>query len=159
MTYPEIGTLAPEFTALDQNGDSVNIADLKGEYACLYFYPKAMTPGCITQALEIRRDIHEFEKNNIRVLGVSPDLPERLKKFEQKQGLNFTLLSDPEHKIAEIYGTWVLKKMYGREYYGFERTTFILDKQGKILTVIPKVKPKEHVAKVLDAIKLIEENK
>lgn len=153
MAYPEIGALAPQFTALDQNSNEVNIADYKGEYICLYFYPKAMTPGCITQAVAIREDIREFEENNIRVFGISPDEPARLKKFEEKQGLNFTLLSDPEHKIAEQYGTWVLKKMYGREYYGFERTTFILDKEGKILTVIPKVKPKEHVQKVLKTIK------
>jgi thioredoxin-dependent peroxiredoxin len=153
MAYPEIGAMAPEFSTLDQNANSFNITDFKGEYVCLYFYPKAMTPGCITQAVAIKEDIRAFEENNIKVIGISPDEPARLKKFEEKQGLNFTLASDPEHKIAEMYGTWVLKKMYGREYYGFERTTFIIDKEGKILTVIPKVKPKEHIQKVLKAIK------
>jgi peroxiredoxin Q/BCP len=152
MAYPEIGSKAPEFTMLDQNDQEVKLSDFKGEYVCLYFYPKAMTPGCITQAVSIRDDIREFQENNIKVLGVSPDEPKRLKKFEEKQGLNFTLLSDPEHKNAEAYGTWVLKKMYGREYYGFERTTFIIGKDGEVFDIIPKVKPKEHVAKVLKSI-------
>lgn len=153
MAYPEIGSKAPEFTMLDQNEKEVSLADFKGQYVCLYFYPKAMTPGCITQAVAIREDIREFQENNITVLGVSPDEPKRLKKFEEKQGLNFTLLSDPEHKNAENYGTWVLKKMYGREYYGFERTTFIIDPEGNVFDVLSKVKPKEHVEKVLKAIK------
>jgi peroxiredoxin Q/BCP len=152
MAYPEIGSKAPSFTMLDQNEKEVSLDDFKGQYVCLYFYPKAMTPGCITQAVAIREDIREFQENNITVLGVSPDEPKRLKKFEEKQGLNFTLLSDPEHKNAEKYGTWVLKKMYGREYYGFERTTFIIDPEGNVFDVLSKVKPKEHVEKVLKAI-------
>jgi len=152
MTYPAIGTKAPEFTALDQNSKEVKLSDFKGEYVCLYFYPKALTPGCMIQAAGIRQDIREFEENNIKVLGVSPDLPERLKKFEQKQGLNFTLLSDPEHKMAEMYGTWVKKKMFNKEYFGFERTTFIIGKDGEVFDILSKVKPKEHVEKVLKSI-------
>ena len=154
MSFKEVGKAAPAFSLKDQNGDKVALKDFKGEkVVVLYFYPKAMTPGCTVQACGIRDFKKKFASNKVVVLGVSPDEPERLMKFEDKQGLNFTLLSDPDHKIADKYGAWGPKKFMGKEYDGILRSTFIIGKDGKIKHVMPKVKTKTHHEDVLAWIK------
>ncbi len=154
MSFKEAGKAAPAFSLKDQNGDKVALKDFKGEKTVvLYFYPKAMTPGCTVQAGGIRDFKKKFAAKDIVVLGVSPDAPERLKKFEDKHNLNFTLLSDPEHQIADKYGAWGPKKFMGKEYDGILRSTFIIGKDGKIKHVMPKVKTKSHHEDVLEWIK------
>lgn len=154
MSFKEVGKVAPAFSLKDQNGDKVALKDFKGEKTVvLYFYPKVMTPGCTVQACGIRDFKRKFSSNDVVVLGVSPDAPEKLKKFEDKQSLNFTLLSDPEHAIADKYGAWGPKKFMGKEYDGILRSTFIIGKDGKIKHVMPKVKTKTHHEDVLTWIK------
>ena len=154
MAFPEVGKAAPAFTLKNHKGEDVSLKDFKGEKnVVLYFYPKAMTPGCTTQACGIRDYKRKFSANGTVVLGVSPDSPERLQKFREKEGLNFDLLSDPEHKIAEKYGVWGLKKFMGRESMGILRTTFIIGKDGKLRHVMDKVKTKTHNEDVLNWIK------
>jgi len=152
LDFPAIGKAAPKFTALDQHGEKVKLSDLKGKKVVLYFYPKAMTPGCTVQACGIRDYAKEFEQANTVVLGMSPDAPERLMKFIDKQELNFTLLSDEDHSIAEKYGVWALKKFMGKEYVGIHRVTFIIDEDGKLRHIMAKVKTKSHHDDVLDII-------
>jgi peroxiredoxin Q/BCP len=150
------GKVAPAFTLKDQNGEKVSLKDFKGKKnVVLYFYPKAMTPGCTTQACALRDTKKELAKRDLVVLGVSPDAPEKLKKFEDKEKLNFTLLSDEEHKIADKYGAWGLKKFMGKEYMGILRSTFIIGKDGKVKHVMPKVKTKSHHD---DVIQWVDEN-
>lgn len=144
MGLPKVGNLAPNFTLLNQNGNEISLRDLKGKYVVLYFYPKAMTPGCTTQACGIRDTQKEFAKLDSVVLAVSPDMPSRLEKFIEKQQLNFDLLSDPCHELANTYGVWGKKKMMGREYMGILRTTFIIDKTGKLKFIMEKVNTKTH---------------
>lgn len=154
MPLPKVGNLAPAFTLLDQDGNKVSLKDFKGKKnVVLYFYPKAMTPGCTTQACGVRDSKKEFAKLKTVVLGVSPDAPERLTRFIEKQDLNFTLLSDPEHKIADKYGSWGPKKFMGREFDGILRQTFIIGKDGKLKHVMNKVKTKSHHDDVIDYIK------
>jgi peroxiredoxin Q/BCP len=149
---PQVGDKAPEFDLLDQEGESVKLSDFVGQTVVLYFYPKADTPGCTTQACGIRDRSSEYEKAGAVVLGVSPDQPKDLRKFADKYDLPFTLLSDPDHALAEAYGVWVEKKNYGRTYFGNERTTFVIDGEGKIARVFPKVSPKTHDEVVLEAL-------
>ncbi|MCR9204832.1 MAG: thioredoxin-dependent thiol peroxidase, partial [Halobacteriovoraceae bacterium] len=142
------------FSLLNQKGEKVSLKDFKGEKnVVLYFYPKAMTPGCTVQACGIRDAKRKFSSNSTVVLGVSPDAPERLQKFMDKEKLNFDLLSDPEHKIADKYGSWGPKKFMGKEYDGILRSTFIIGKDGKIKHVMDKVKTKSHHDDVLNWIK------
>ena len=148
----KVGSKAPAFTTVNQNGEKVSLKDFKGQKVVLYFYPKAMTPGCTTQACGIRDHKDAFAKLNTVVLGISPDAPKRLVKFIEKESLNFDLLSDEDHSIAEKYGVWGLKKFMGREYDGIHRVTFIIDEQGKIAAVMPKVKTKSHHDDVLALI-------
>lgn len=148
----EPGTKAPAFTLPDQDDNKVKLSDFKGKKVVLYFYPKADTPGCTTQACGVRDHSADYEKLDAVVLGVSPDAPAKIKKFVDKQELNFTLLGDEDHAVAEKYGVWVEKSMYGKKYYGNERTTFVIDAAGKITHVFPKVKPAEHDEKVLAAL-------
>ena len=153
MSMPKLGNLAPAFTLKDQNGDDVSLKDFRGEmHVVLYFYPKAMTPGCTVQACGLRDSLQSLEQSEAVALGVSPDPVARLKKFEEKEGLNFTLLSDEDHALAEKYGVWGLKKFMGREFMGIIRTTFIIDKKGRLVRIMDKVKTKTHhadVAKIL----------
>jgi peroxiredoxin Q/BCP len=148
----EVGTPAPDFTLPNQNGAPVTLSELRGQPVVVYFYPKADTPGCTIQACGIRDHRTDYEDLNARVLGVSPDPVKPIAKFVEKQELNFTLLSDQDHKVAEEYGVWVEKSMYGRTYWGNERTTFVIDADGNISHVFRKVKPAEHDAKVLAAL-------
>jgi thioredoxin-dependent peroxiredoxin len=149
---PDVGDTAPTFELLDQDGQTVKLADFAGRTVVLYFYPKADTPGCTTQACGIRDRSGEYEAAGAVVLGVSPDAPKDLKKFADKYGLPFTLLSDAEHKVADDYGVWAEKSMYGRTYWGNQRATFIIDAGGKIAHVFPKVSPKTHDDVVLEAL-------
>jgi peroxiredoxin Q/BCP len=149
LNLPAIGKAAPTFKTVNQNGDSVALKDFKGKKVVLYFYPKAMTPGCTTQACGIRDTKAEFEQRNTVVLGISPDAPKRLVKFIEKEQLNFDLLSDEDHAIADKYGVWALKKFMGREYEGIHRLTFIIDENGKLAHIIEKVKTKSHHDDVL----------
>ena len=149
------GDPAPEFEALTDAGDTFRLSDLKGKTVVLYFYPKADTPGCTKESCSFRDNMARFRRRGVVIVGVSPDKVAKQAKFKEKYGLPFTLLADEDHKIAEAYGVWKLKKNSGREYMGIERTTFIIDKDGKIARVFPKVKVDGHVDEVLAALKEI----
>ncbi|MFT7410679.1 MAG: peroxiredoxin Q/BCP, partial [Oleispira sp.] len=136
----------------DQNGETVSLADFKGKKVVLYFYPKASTPGCTTQACGIRDNQDAFTQANTVVLGISPDATKRLTNFTVKQALNFPLLSDEDNAIAESYGVWALKKFMGKEYVGIHRITFIIDEASILRHVMEKVKTKSHHDDVLDII-------
>ena len=154
MAFAKVGTKAPAFTLLDQRGNSVSLSDYAGQKnVVVYFYPKAMTPGCTVQACGIRDSYAEYSAQDTVVLGVSPDSVDRLVKFEDKQELNFKLLSDEDHGVTEAFGAWGLKKFMGREYMGVLRSTFVIDKNGNIVMVMEKVKTKTHHQDVLDWIK------
>ena len=149
----EQGTAAPDFDLPDQDGDHVKLSDLKGTTVVLYFYPKADTPGCTTQACGIRDHRADYEAAGVTVLGVSPDPVKAIRKFHDGQDLNFTLLADADHAVAEQYGVWVEKSMYGKTYMGVQRSTFIIDADGTVVHVIPKASPKTHDDQVLKALR------
>lgn len=148
---PKEGTLAPTFTAKDGNGDTVKLKDLRGQRVVLYFYPKDDTPGCTKEACSFRDAFAVFKKQGIKILGVSVDSEASHKKFAAKYKLPFTLVSDPEHSIADSYGVYGEKKFMGRTYMGVKRMTFLIDEKGRIKKVFEKVKPEEHAQDVLDA--------
>ncbi len=145
---PTIGRSAPAFTLDTDTGERLSLKDLKGKPVVLYFYPKDDTSGCTTEACEFRDAFPRFRKANAVILGVSPDSVKSHQKFKAKYDLLFTLLSDPEHMVAEQYGVWKEKSMYGRKYMGIERTTFIIDAAGKLAKIFAKVKPAGHAAEV-----------
>jgi peroxiredoxin Q/BCP len=145
----DVGETAPDFELRDQDGNVVRLSELRGRSVVLYFYPKADTPGCTTQACGVRDRSGEYSAAGAVVLGVSPDPPAKLRRFADKYGLAFTLLGDEDHSVAEAYGVWVEKSMYGKRYWGNERTTFVIDPDGKIASVLRKVKPAEHDDRVL----------
>jgi peroxiredoxin Q/BCP len=145
----EQGQQAPDFELPDQDGARVRLSDLRGQTVVLYFYPKADTPGCTTQACGIRDHSADYDAAGATVLGVSPDTVADVRKFHGKQGLNFTLLADADHAVADLYGTWGEKSMYGRTYMGVQRSTFIVDADGVVAHVIPKASPKTHDEQVL----------
>lgn len=149
----KVGEPAPNFNALASNGERVELSDFLGKYVVVYFYPKDMTPGCTTEACDFRDSHHAFSDVNAVVLGVSPDPIDRHQKFIEKHGLPFLLLSDEDHRIAESYGVWKPKKMFGKEYMGIERSTFIIDQEGKLVKQWRKVKVKGHVEEALTFIK------
>jgi len=154
MSFPKIGTLAPAFTLKNQRQEKVSLKDFRDrKNVILYFYPKAQTPGCIVQACGIRDSRKDFDKLDTIVLGVSPDPVERLVNFENKQSLNFDLLSDEDHAVAEKYGVWALKKFMGREFMGILRTTFIIGKDGRLKHVMDKVKTKTHHEQTLNWVR------
>jgi peroxiredoxin Q/BCP len=148
----ETGAEAPDFTLHDQNDEPVHLASLRGKPVVLYFYPKADTPGCTTQACGVRDHTSDYAATGAVVLGVSPDPVKAIKKFADKYGLAFPLLSDADHAVAEAYGVWVEKSMYGRTYWGNARATFVIDATGKIARVLPAVKPAMHDEHVLAAL-------
>ncbi len=154
MAFPKVGNMAPAFSLLNQDGEKVSLKDFRGKQnVVLYFYPKAMTPGCTVQACGIRDSRKALGKLDTVVLGVSPDPVARLGKFIEKQDLNFTLLSDEDHAVTEKYGAWGLKKFMGREFMGVLRTTFIIGKDGRLKHVMDKVKTKTHHDDVIALIK------
>jgi peroxiredoxin Q/BCP len=148
----EPGEQAPDFELPDQDGRMVRRGDYRGQRLVVYFYPKAATSGCTTQACGVRDHLAEYQQAGAAVVGVSPDPVAAIKRFHDKQGLNFALLSDEDHAVAEAYGVWVQKSMYGRTYMGNERTTFVIDTAGKVAAVLRKVKPAEHDERVLAAL-------
>jgi len=149
---PEIGDSAPDFTLPDQAGNDVSLSGLKGKTVVLYFYPKADTPGCTTQACGVRDHRQDYAESGAVVLGVSPDPVKAISRFDQKFDLGFPLLADEQHEVAEAYGVWVEKSMYGRKYMGVERSTFVISPDGTVRAVFRKVKPAEHDKLVLAAL-------
>jgi peroxiredoxin Q/BCP len=149
---PEPGEDAPDFELPDQDGDPVKLSSFRGRPVVVYFYPKAATPGCTTQACGVRDHCADYERANAVVLGISPDPVAKVKRFHDKEALNFTLLADDAHHVADAYGVWVEKSMYGKTYFGNERTTFVIDDAGRIAEVLRKVKPAEHDGLVLAAL-------
>jgi thioredoxin-dependent peroxiredoxin len=146
------GDAAPDFTLPDQEGNEVSLSDLRGQTVVVYFYPRADTPGCTTQACGIRDRGADYAKAGVRVLGISPDEVAAIAKFAGKYDLDFTLLADSDHAVAEAYGAWGEKSMYGKKYMGILRNTYIVDSDGKIAKVLPKVQPKKHDDLVLKAL-------
>jgi peroxiredoxin Q/BCP len=149
---PEPGQIAPDFTLPDQDGVPVTLSDLRGQTVVLYFYPRADTPGCTTQACGVRDHAADYERAGARVIGVSPDPVPAVKRFAEKHGLGFTLLADEGHAAADAYGTWAEKRMYGKTYWGVQRSTFVIDPEGRIARAFPKVSPKTHDDEVLRAL-------
>ena len=154
MALPQVGKAAPAFSLLNQDGTKVSLKDFKGEKNVLiYFYPKAMTPGCTTQACGLRDSKAKLARQDLVVLGISPDPVSRLAKFRDKEKLNFDLLSDEDHSVAEKYGVWGLKKFMGREYMGVNRMSFLIGRDGKVKHVMEKVNTKTHHDDVLALVK------
>lgn len=149
----EVGKKAPDFTLLNQDGEEVTLSQYKGKNIVLYFYPKDMTPGCTTQACDFRDRYREFKELNTAVLGVSPDPIERHQKFIGKHELPFPLLADTENEVANLYDVWKLKKMFGNEFYGIERSTFIIDTEGIVQKEWRRVRVKNHIEETLTFVK------
>ena len=149
----EIGSLAPNFTLPDENNSSVTLSDYLGKKVLVYFYPRASTPGCTTQACALRDSKDELTALNVVVLGISPDTPKKLTNFINKQNLNFTLLGDEDHSTCESYGVWQLKKFMGKENMGVVRTSFLIDENGKLEHIFNKFKTKDHHEVVLNYLK------
>ncbi|NRP94609.1 putative peroxiredoxin bcp [Marinobacterium sp. xm-g-59] len=145
----EVGQTAPDFEAKDQNGETITLSQYKGKKVVLYFYPRDNTPGCTAQACDLRDNIERLADNGYQVIGVSTDSEAKHRNFIEKYDLPFPLIADTDNAVHELYGTWQLKKNYGKEYMGTVRTTFIIDEQGKVSDVIAKVKTKEHTAQIL----------
>jgi peroxiredoxin Q/BCP len=147
---PDVGSPAPTIDLLDQHGEPVSLASFAGRKVLVFFYPKADTPGCTTQACGLR-DVAD-RIGTTAIVGISPDAPAKLARFDTKYGLGFTLLSDVEHEVAEAYGVWVLKKNYGKEYMGVQRSAFLVDEQGRIERAWPKISPKDTPTELLAAL-------
>ncbi|MEB3103892.1 thioredoxin-dependent thiol peroxidase [Ferviditalea candida] len=153
MSQVQVGQPVPDFTLPGSNGKDVSLSDFRGKNVVIYFYPKDMTPGCTTESCDFR-DFHpQFGELDAEVLGISPDDLKSHVKFIEKHGLPFLLLADTDHRICEMFGVWTLKKNYGKEYMGVERSTFLIDKQGKLAREWRKVKVAGHVEEVLEAVK------
>ncbi|AIJ31253.1 thioredoxin-dependent thiol peroxidase [Actinobacillus suis] len=153
MSTLKAGDKAPQFTLLDQHEQPVSLSQFAGKKVLVYFYPKALTPGCTTQACGLRDSKSELEELNVVVLGISPDLPKKLAQFVEKKALNFTLLSDADHQVAEAFGVWGEKKFMGRTYDGIHRISFLINEQGVIEQVFDKFKTSEHHQMVVDFVK------
>jgi peroxiredoxin Q/BCP len=156
MAFPRIGNLAPAFSLKNQRGETVNLKDFRGKATVvLYFYPAAMTPGCTTQACGLRDSAKELAKLGAVALGVSPDAPAKLARFVERDKLDFDLLSDPDHAVADKYGAWGPKKFMGRNFDGILRTSFVIDREGRLRHVMDKVATKTHHADVLAVLKTL----
>jgi peroxiredoxin Q/BCP len=158
LTSIDIGSVAPTFCLKNQEGNEVCLKDFQGSWVILYFYPKDNTKGCTLEAIDFTMNKERIEGMGATVLGVSPDSVKSHRGFCEKHGLTITLLSDPEHEALEAYGVWQLKKMYGREYYGVVRSTFIIDPEGKIAHVWRKVRVADHVEAVISKLQELQEN-
>lgn len=152
MNTLKAGDQAPQFTLQNQSNEAVSLSDFSGKKVLIYFYPKAMTPGCTIQAQGLRDIKNDLDNHNVIVLGISPDAVKRLPKFIEKESLNFTLLSDEDHAVADAFGVWGLKKFMGKEYDGIHRLSFLIDENGVITHVLDKFKTKEHHQVVLDLL-------
>lgn len=152
MAYLKVGDEAPEFSVVNQDGEIVNLSDFKGKKVILYFYPKADTPGCTAESCNLRDNYGDLLDKGYQIVGVSPDKQEKQKKFAEKFNLPFSLLADMEKDVIKAYGAWGMKKMYGKEYEGLLRTTYVIDEQGNIEKIFPKVKTKDHAAQILEAM-------
>jgi thioredoxin-dependent peroxiredoxin len=148
-THLQAGDKAPTFGGIDQDGKKVSLSDFKGQKVVLYFYPEDDTPTCTVQACNLRDNYALLKKNGFKVIGISPDNEKSHQKFREKFSLPFTLIADPEHKIIDKYGVWGLKKLYGREYMGLFRTTFVIDEKGVITKVFLRPKNKEHAQEIV----------
>ena len=146
------GSLAPDFSLLDENDNLHRLSEYQGAPVVLYFYPKDDTPGCTKEACSFRDDYSAYEEAGVTILGVSPDTPQKHLKFKTKYQLPFTLLADPDHEVCDLYGVWGRKKFMGREYDGVFRTTYIISAKGEIANVFEKVKPAEHSTEILEAL-------
>ena len=144
------GDTAPEFSAINQDGKMINLTDYKGKKVVLYFYPKDNTPGCTTQSCDLRDNYALLQKQGFEIFGISQDSEKSHQKFIEKQALPFDLISDSDHKVHHLYGTWALKKYMGKEYMGTVRTTFVIDEKGEISDVIEKVKTDNHTSQILE---------
>ena len=153
MTELKVGARAPAFTLTDQQGKKVRLSEFKGKRVVVYFYPKADTPGCTTQSCSLRDAMPDLKKLKAVVLGVSPDAPAKQQKFDEKYGLGFALLADEDHTVAEKWGVWGEKSMYGKKYLGIVRSAFVVNEQGKIAAALYKVSPKDTVPKVTEALR------
>ena len=151
MTQLQTGDKAPIFTLKNQDEKTVSLKDFKGQKLLIFFYPRASTPGCTTQACSVNEALPQFSEGNIATLGVSPDEPSKQKKFADKQGLTYSLLCDTEKTMAQAYGVWGEKSMYGKKYMGIIRSAFLIDEQGKIIETFYKISPKDTVPKILKA--------
>ncbi len=149
------GKPVPSFSLLNQSGETISLSDFKGKTLVLYFYPKASTPGCTVQACSLRDEMAELQKLNAEVVAISPDPVKNIAKFVDKQSLNFNLLSDEDHSVAEAYGVWQLKKFMGREFMGIIRTTFIIDAKGCLIEQLPKFTTKNHHEVLLNYLKAL----
>ncbi|WP_338882595.1 thioredoxin-dependent thiol peroxidase [Xenorhabdus sp. TH1] len=150
MSPLKAGDKAPQFSLPDQDGEPINLSDFKGQRVLVYFYPKAMTPGCTTQACGLRDAMDELKNANVEVLGISTDAPEKLSRFVEKEMLNFTLLSDIDHQVAEQFGVWGEKQFMGKIYDGIHRISFLINPQGEIEHVFNKFKTSDHHQVILD---------
>ncbi|MDA8062011.1 MAG: thioredoxin-dependent thiol peroxidase [Actinomycetota bacterium] len=150
MAQLEVGAEAPGFALADRNGETVRLSDLAGKRVLVYFYPKADTPGCTTQAVGLQEVLGRL--GDTEVVGISPDPPERLARFAEKHSLSFHLLSDPDHAVAEAYGVWVERSMYGKRYMGIQRSAFLVGAGGRLEQAWYKVSPKDTAAKLLRAV-------
>jgi peroxiredoxin Q/BCP len=148
----KVGDPAPDFALPDQHGDTIRLADLRGRRVVLYFYPKADTPGCTTQACSLRDARPELDAAGAVVIGISPDKPTAQTRFDTKHGLGFPLLSDPDHAVAEAYGAWGERSMYGKKYMGIVRSAFVIDHEGRIAETLYKVSPKDTVPRAMHAL-------
>ncbi len=152
MAQLKAGDRAPAFSLRDQNGQTVKLSGFKGRKVLVYFYPKANTSGCTAQACAVRDAMPDLSKLNVAAVGISPDAPEQQKKFDDKNGLGFPLLSDPDHKVADAYGVWGEKSMYGKKYEGIIRSSFLVDEKGRVAAAWYKISPKNTVPEAMRAL-------
>lgn len=153
MNPLSVGNQAPAFTLLNQQEKPVSLNDFRGKKVLIYFYPKALTPGCTTQACGLRDSKSELDDLGLVVLGISPDAPKKLAQFIEKKALNFTLLSDPDHQVAAQFGVWGEKKFMGRTYDGIHRISFLINESGNIIQVFDKFKTKDHHQMIIDYLR------
>ncbi|AIJ09468.1 MULTISPECIES: thioredoxin-dependent thiol peroxidase [Edwardsiella] len=153
MSPLQAGSIAPQFTLLDQDGEQIGLADFQGQRVLVYFYPKAMTPGCTVQACGLRDSMNELKQYAVEVLGISTDKPEKLSRFAEKELLNFTLLSDEEHRVAALFGVWGEKTFMGKTYDGIHRISFLIDGSGRIEHVFEGFKTSNHSDVVLEYLR------